>query len=380
MDLVQSYVYRRQIVGGTGTAGHNKTFAVLDSHVDKENAQTYVDSIKAFFILQVGYKRFPSDEEFEIDFHKADVYELKSCIYMLLRLENVSRNKEKIKPDDVTIEHIMPQNKQLPESWQEELGDDWRQIQEKYIHTIGNLTITELNSEMSDKSFKEKKDIAFNTTPYNLSLDLRGLENWNKEEIVKRAKRLTDLAHEVWKFPELSEEVLTKYRSQFDLDDDEDDDEEDDGKQWEERRSKANKMVVKIQDELIQKIEEKFDCVGVPYKKWYWFYTKDGWATNRRDIRNCFLILACGKTTFRGFFRVDPATYNNSPNTTSLPAGKGWFFKHGKDVERRMRIGWSIGEGGNRIQECLEQLEYAYHTTKEQLNYKDTDKEYKRDW
>ena len=74
---------------------------------------------------------------------------------------------------------------------------------------------------MSDKSFKEKKDIAFNTTPYNLSSDLRELENWNKEEIVKRAKRLIDLAHEVWKLPELSEQVLSKYRAQFDLDDEE---------------------------------------------------------------------------------------------------------------------------------------------------------------
>ena len=376
MNLIQSYVYRRVIVPGTGTSGHNKSFAALDNHIDKENSQTYVDSIKGFFLSLTGYRRFPSDEEFQEHLKTTDVYDQQSCSYMLLRLENASREKERINPESVSIEHIMPQNRQLSETWQKELGNDWRQIQDKWLHTLGNLTITELNSEMSDKSFEEKKEIAFKNTPYNLSSSLREIENWNKDEIEKRANKLLDLALKVWKFPELSEELRTKYREQIDSDDDSDDDSEEEDLEeishgWENRRKNADETIIKMQDELIKKIEEQFDCVAMPHRKWFWFYTKEGWEKNRRSIRNCFLVLSCGKKTFRAFYRVDPGTYNNSPNAQSLPAGKGWFFKHGRKTERRMRVGWSFGKGGNVISECLEQIEHAYHTTKEQLNYKD---------
>ena len=228
---------------------------------------------------------------------------------------------------------------------------------------------------MSDKSFKEKIDIAFKKTPYQLSAGLRQIENWNEEEIKKRGSELVNLALKTWKFPELSEEVLKKYRSQFDSSEDldeeyDEEDEEEDVRGWENKRNGADKRIIKIQDEFIKNVEEKFDCVAMPQRKYLYFYTKEGWETKRRDIRTCFLVLNCGKETFRAFFRVDPTTYNNSPNLDSWSSDKGRFFKHGNETERRMRVGWLYDGVGDRIPECLEQLEHAYHTTKEQLNYK----------
>lgn len=61
--------------------------------------------------------------------------------------------------DQYTIEHIMPQNPNLSEEWKRELGADWERIQESWLHTLGNLTLTGYNSEYSDRPFVEKRDM-----------------------------------------------------------------------------------------------------------------------------------------------------------------------------------------------------------------------------
>ncbi len=54
--------------------------------------------------------------------------------------------------DDYTIEHIMPQNENLSAEWRHDLGNDWQSVQERYLHTIGNLSLTGYYSELSDDS------------------------------------------------------------------------------------------------------------------------------------------------------------------------------------------------------------------------------------
>ena len=54
----------------------------------------------------------------------------------------------------------MPQNSNLNAEWKEELGPNWREIQKTYLHTIGNLTLTAYNSEMSDHAFMVKMNMA----------------------------------------------------------------------------------------------------------------------------------------------------------------------------------------------------------------------------
>ncbi|GAA9868599.1 hypothetical protein VN0644_08970 [Helicobacter pylori] len=47
--------------------------------------------------------------------------------------------------------------KKLTEEWERDLGENFKEIYNKYLHTIGNLTLTGYNSEYSNKSFQEKK-------------------------------------------------------------------------------------------------------------------------------------------------------------------------------------------------------------------------------
>jgi len=81
---------------------------------------------------------------------------------------------------------------------------------QSYLHTLGNLTLTRYNSELSDRPFKEKRDMegGFADSPLRLNKELAKLEAWNEEAILKRAQFLADLALKVWGYPQLSDEIL----------------------------------------------------------------------------------------------------------------------------------------------------------------------------
>ena len=209
LRLVESYVFRRAICG-IPTNSLNKTFATFSRAIKKEK---YIESVKVHFLSMPSYRRFPSDDEFARNLKIRDIYNLRTRSYFLRRLENHDR-KERVYTDEYTIEHIMPQNENLSIGWQNALGEDWRKIHETLLHTLGNLTLTGYNSEYSDRSFVEKRDMVggFKQSPLKLNEGLGDIECWNEDEIMKRASRLTELAIQVWDKPHLSNEVLAQYK------------------------------------------------------------------------------------------------------------------------------------------------------------------------
>jgi predicted transport protein len=138
-------------------------------------------------------------------------------MYWLARLENFGR-KERVAVGEFTIEHLMPQNENLSAEWQKALGPDWKQIQEKWLHTLGNLTLTAYNSEFSDRPFLEKRDMphapakGLKQSPLHLNEGLGVIDRWDEQTIHDRANRLAGIAMKVWVFPNLSSEVLNSYR------------------------------------------------------------------------------------------------------------------------------------------------------------------------
>ena len=207
MRLVESYVFRRSICG-LPTNSLNKTFATLGKEIDKQN---YMESVIAILHLKDTYRRFPSDEEFKRELFVKNIYESKNREYWLRKLENYDR-KEILKVEDFTIEHIMPQT--LSDDWKKELGERWEEIYSRYLHTMGNLTLTGYNSELGNKTFIEKRNIkgGFADSPIRMNRSLATLEHWNENEIQKRAESLTALAIKVWEYPQISNEILNKYR------------------------------------------------------------------------------------------------------------------------------------------------------------------------
>ncbi len=211
LKLVESYVFRR-VICGIPTNALNKIFATLSKEIDKEH---YLESVQAAFLMKLYGGRFPRDEEFRSAFVVKDVYNFRSRNYLLRKLENYDQ-KELVNVESCTIEHIMPQNEQLSAAWQEELGPNWQEVHAKYLHTIGNLTLTGYNSELSDRSFQEKRDMegGFAQSPLRLNRSLMMLEHWNEKEIERRAQILADIALKVWPVPQLSQERLNLYSKQ----------------------------------------------------------------------------------------------------------------------------------------------------------------------
>ncbi len=94
----------------------------------------------------------------------------------------------------------MPQNPNLSEDWQKTLGDNWREVQNAYLHTIGNLTLTGYNAEMGDRPFRAKRDMdpgGFKKSVPNLNKYLVELDEWNEEYIKKQVEIFAEKAQEI---------------------------------------------------------------------------------------------------------------------------------------------------------------------------------------
>lgn len=201
LQVVISYLWRRAICE-IPTNSLSKTFATLYQAVDKED---YVNSIIKAFVFKSSYKRFPSDYEVREKLQTKDIYHFRLRKYLLEVLENYY-HKEPIDLNtaNYTIEHIMPQNIEHNLSWQQMLGEDWQEVHSLYLHTLGNLTITGYNAEMSNKSFVEKVngESGFKHSHLKLNESIAQCDVWNKKAIQRRTNILTDIILKIWKYPE----------------------------------------------------------------------------------------------------------------------------------------------------------------------------------
>ena len=187
LQVVISYLWRRAICE-IPTNSLSKTFATLYQAVDKDD---YVNSIIKAFVFKSSYKRFPSDYEVREKLQTKDIYHFRLRKYLLEALENYY-HKEPIDLNtaNYTIEHIMPQNIEHNLSWQQMLGEDWQEVHSLYLHTLGNLTITGYNAEMSNKSFGEKVngESGFKHSHLKLNESIAQCDVWNKKSYSTKNK------------------------------------------------------------------------------------------------------------------------------------------------------------------------------------------------
>ncbi len=206
--LTESYICRRAVCG-LGTNSLNKVFPFVTKKINKDQ---YLESIKVHFGYLTEKQRFPNNDEFKEHFITIDFYHFQKREYFLERLENFD-TKEPVNTQECTTEHIMPQT--LNEEWERDLGGNFQAIHDKYLHTIGNLTLTGYNEEYSNNSFQEKRDMenGFKQSPLKLNQSLKDLEVFGEEQIKKRANDLADWALKIWTYPILEAETLEEYKS-----------------------------------------------------------------------------------------------------------------------------------------------------------------------
>ncbi len=210
--LTESYICRRAVCG-FGLNGLNKFFPSFIKKIDKKQ---YLKSVEEHFGSLTGNQKFPNDFEFKDSLITKELYgqnktKKKKTRYFLERLEKFD-TKEPVDTQECTIEHIMPQT--LTEEWKRDLGGNFQAIHEKYLNTIGNLTLTGYNEKYSNNSFQEKRDMekGFKQSPLKLNQSLKDLESFGEKEIEKRANDLADWALKIWTYPNLDAETLEKYK------------------------------------------------------------------------------------------------------------------------------------------------------------------------
>jgi len=197
--LTESYVFRRFLCGIPANS-MNKTFAGLHKGIDKSK---YFRSAQAEYLKLSSYRKFPNNAETIQMLSDKDVYNTPRCAYLLERLENHFHSKEPIRAANYTIEHVVPQS--LTPEWKVALGQDAEEVHSRLLHTIGNLTLTGYNSELSCKPFKDKleqKEGGFLSSPLVLNSYIREQTEWGKVQIEARAAELAQVVLQVWPEPD----------------------------------------------------------------------------------------------------------------------------------------------------------------------------------
>lgn len=219
LRTTESYLFRRSVCD-VATNSLNKFFSSVIARLNavRDDGGNIREAFEAILLGEEGTaRRMPSDAEFERALRTRDCYAFKRGFYLLTTLENSWHAKD---PLDLSggafsIEHIMPRNALASVEWREMLGDDCERVYEELINTLGNLTLTAYNPELSDAPFAEKKAHfkgGFDQDYLVISKELHDLDVWDEDAIRGRAERLAERALEVWPFPELNAEVVASYK------------------------------------------------------------------------------------------------------------------------------------------------------------------------
>jgi len=195
LQMLLNYSIRRLTceVGSNSLRGLYKTLYTRVFN-RTENKDHYYDSIVSFLMQLTSKDAIPNDTDFALALRERNLYRKNAlCKYLLVSIEN--QGKEKIITDNLSIEHIMPQNKNMSTAWQRMLGEDWEIVKDRYLHTLGNLTLTGYNSELGDRPFAEKKEL-LEESPTHITVldsDVKDKNAWNAETIEARAQRLSGI-------------------------------------------------------------------------------------------------------------------------------------------------------------------------------------------
>ena len=169
---------------------YNRVF-VLPEYKTKEK---YYDAIVSFMLQMTSRDAIPHEDDFSYALVHKNLYRKNAlCKYLLEHIEN--QGKEQLVVDNLTIEHVMPQNKNLSTAWQNMLGENWSDDRDRWLHTLGNLTLTGYNSELGDKPFDKKKEMIEEkqTKVVILYDDIKATDVWDANSIKKRAEKLSKM-------------------------------------------------------------------------------------------------------------------------------------------------------------------------------------------
>ena len=109
----------------------------------------------------------------------------------------------------------MPQQSPLPSAWRKALGRNHQRVHDRWVHTLGNLTLTRYNPELGSRSFAKKKKAKGGyqeSRLRTLNVDLCEATAWTRKALKRRGRRLATLALSVWPYPTVPAAMLEDAR------------------------------------------------------------------------------------------------------------------------------------------------------------------------
>lgn len=310
IDLIENYLARR-IVCNMPANVLTQVFCALHKDVlksigkyDSANVElnsSYADILAYHIMRRDGNYQLPRDGQFEEAIRTRDVYNMpkKFQIFLFERLENAVHGEYNdvatdMKKNKATIEHIMPQT--LNGDWKTMLGENFEEIQDRYLHTFANLTLTGFNSRLSNNAFEVKRDgrttekevyPGYRNSKYRLTKGVTMCDKWTEIELLDRYKEIKEIFLRLYPLPQTTFEPLPQSVDEVTLD--------------EESFSPTNRTlkgfrlfndeyaVTNWKDMLLKVVElimkRYADVVDTLYDKGSFFYT-----VKEADLRYCTLI------------------------------------------------------------------------------------------
>lgn len=232
IDIIEAY-WARRIICNLPSNVLNKVFSTLHrdviGHICKIEdgcVPSYTDVLTYVLLGKGRSAAFPTDNEVKADFATRQVYKMpaNTRMFIMERMENRDSNERhdvvtELTEKNITIEHIMPQT--LSDKWKTALGNDWERIHQQYLHTMANLTLTGYNSQYSNLTFLEKKNMekGYNDSAFRLNNYVKTCDQWTETELRQRQQELLGVFLKLWPMPTTGFEPVRREQETASLDD-----------------------------------------------------------------------------------------------------------------------------------------------------------------
>jgi len=195
---LESFAIRRSICDRS-TRGY---YQIFPSAINSIEGGKISESVFSY----LGDRGWPDDDEFRSAFVSFELYsrEPDKCRLIYETLQRDYGHKEPVKLAGLQIEHIMPQeigDDKHGKAWKSMLGEEWMDIQDTWLHTPGNLTLTGYNPELSNRKFDDKQEL-LEDSKLDLNDHFLEVDKWTEVEIRDRAEELARRVAILWPVPE----------------------------------------------------------------------------------------------------------------------------------------------------------------------------------
>lgn len=196
LAIIESFAVRRAVCG-VPTNQLKRIFLSVTKDMAASDVASWLT--KTLAVGSSG-RRWPKDDEFKEALLRYRAYSqfLDRCKFLLERIEEHHGHKEPTTFATATIEHVMPRT--LNDEWREMLGNQVDEVHERWLDTLGNLTLTGYNSELSNSAFPTKRKLLAESH-FEMNKWIAARQEWTEADIRERSKLLFEKMRQIWARP-----------------------------------------------------------------------------------------------------------------------------------------------------------------------------------